>query len=174
MESLIYVPPLRAAVLWAIGLDRGAVPVATLATLAHVARDRAHAYASILVARQALAERPEGYVRGRHWSSWSAQPCRSRPAKATATGVEEQSEAMRQMRLAIARNVQRALDVRGWSIYELGKRSGVKHQHLYPLTKYATLPPVCQLLLVARALESTVEDLACMTCLDDLGAGRAP
>mgnify|MGYP003341203200 CR=1 FL=1 len=52
MDSLTYQPPLRRAVLFLIGLNRGAVSVETIAEVAQVGRDRAAAYVSILRANE--------------------------------------------------------------------------------------------------------------------------
>lgn len=151
-----YQPPLRGAVLFAVGLDRGAVSVETLAELAQVATDRARAFASILVARRALAETPQGFVAGPAWSEWSRRPSRARPHRTSDRLVIAEMDAMRR---SIAIRVREELASRGWSLRELSRRSGVHHQYVVQLTKYATPPPACHLVIIARTLGRSVEEL---------------
>lgn len=157
MDAMTYMPPLRGAVLWAVGLGRGAVPVATLARLAQVAPERAKAYGSILVAIGALVETPEGFEPGPGWEDWSAKPSRARPHQTTTPAASAEMDVMRR---AIAVNVRDQLEQRGWSLRELSRRSGVHVQYVSQLTRYATPPPACHLVLIARALGATVEQLA--------------
>jgi lambda repressor-like predicted transcriptional regulator len=152
-----YQPPLRGAVLFAVGLDRGAVSVETLAELAQVAVDRASAFASILVKRGAIAETPRGYVQGPAWVEWSQRPTRSRPARTSDRLTIAEMDAMRQ---SMRTRVRAALEARGWSARDLARRSGVYHQYVIDLTLYANPPPACHLIALARALDLTVEELA--------------
>lgn len=167
MDPLRYLPPLRAAVLFTINLGRGAVPVETLARLAGVAPDRAQAFGSILVAREALAETAEGYVAGPAWAEWSGTPSRARPNEWAKAGVAVSDQSalatIDAMRRTMAENVRALLVERGWSLRELARRSGLHPQYVSQLTRYSAPPPACHLVLIARVLGTTVEQLASST-----------
>lgn len=156
MDTMTHQPPLRGAVLFSVGLGRGAVTAETLAEMAQVALDRARAFASILVARGALAETKQGFVAGPAWEEWSRKPSRARPHRTSDRGVIAEMDAMRR---SIAVRVRSELAARGWSLRELSRRSGVHHQYVVALTRYATPPPACQLVIIARTLGRSVEDL---------------
>lgn len=166
MEALTYVAPLRAAVLWCVGLRKGAVPVTTLAVIAEVDTARARAFASILLARGALAETPEGLVPGPEWAEWSNMESRARP-KGHGAGVED---AMGAMRRRLRANVVALAAQRRWSALELARRTGVPHQYLYRLWRRGVPLPACALVLVARTLEVTVEELVAQHA--PLGSGH--
>lgn len=167
METVTYLPPLRAAVLFSISLRRGVVSVTTLANLAQVAPDRAQAFASILVARGAILKVDGGYVAGPAWDEWSGRPSAARPHQgALSSGcVTERTAAdtMDAMRRTLAANIRAALDARQWSARELARRAGLHMQYVHGIVRYATPPPAMHLLLIARALETTVEQLATST-----------
>lgn len=167
MEPVTYLAPLRGAVLFSISLRRGAVSVPTLANLAQVAPDRALAFASILVARGAILKVDGGYVAGPAWDEWSGRPSAARPNQWARPGVSitdrAASEAMDAMRRLLATNVRAALEARQWSARELSRRAGLHMQYVHALVRYATPPPAMHLLLIARALGTTVEQLATST-----------
>lgn len=156
METLTYQPPLRGAVLFAVGMRCGAVSIETLAELAQVAEDRARAFASILIARGALEQTPMGLVPGPAWDEWSTRPVRSRPQVTTDRKALAEIDGMR---LALATRVRAALRLRRWRIRELSRRAGIHHQYVVQLTRYGSPPPVCHLVLLARVLDTTVEAL---------------
>lgn len=151
-------PPLRAATVWCMELRPGrSVPYTTLAAVAEVEIPRAKAYASILVARGALVETEAGLVPGPEWDAWRRSPP-GRPKHGQ--GDPAASDAMDEMRRAMADNIRSACASRGWGKNDLIKRSGVPHYAIdrlwnrdVPLTATATI-------IVARTLGTTVEQLA--------------
>lgn len=151
-----YQPPLRGAVLFAMGLGRGAVTAETLAELAQVATDRARAFASILVAREALTETPQGYVPGSAWKVWSSRPSRARPHQTSDRQVIAEMDTMRRSMAARVRDEMRS---RGWSVVEMGRRSGIDHRCISKLTRWSIPPPATALIVLARTLDLSVEDL---------------
>ncbi|HYE07672.1 MAG TPA: helix-turn-helix transcriptional regulator [Planctomycetota bacterium] len=175
MDPLKYLPPLRATILFTINLGRGAVPVATLARLAEVAPDRAQAFGSILVARKALVETEAGYIAGPAWAEWSGTPTRARPNEWAQRGAVSDQTALATidaMRRTMADNVRALLAERGWSLRELARRSGLHPQYVSQLTRYSSPPPACHLVLIARVLGTTVEQLASSTAQMQPSSGR--
>lgn len=156
MEPLTYQPPLRGAVLFAIRLDQGAVTVQTLAQIAQVAEDRARAFASILVARGALVEGPDGFRRGPSWEEWSTRPSRARPHRTSDRSALDHMDAMRQ---ALAVRVKEELAARQWSARRLAREAGIHHQFVVQLVKYHIPPPACHLALLAKALGRSMDEL---------------
>jgi transcriptional regulator with XRE-family HTH domain len=49
---------------------------------------------------------------------------------------------------------------RNWTMYQLAQKSGVHHQFIRLLKRRHRTPPALQLLMIARALDTTVEELA--------------
>ena len=155
MDTLTYEPPLRGAVKFLFGIDRGAVSTDLIAEMAQTTPSRSAAYASILIANHVLRETRLGLVRGRGWEAWNGKPARSRPREsACAHGIEVDG-----MRRSIAIRVQQELAARNWSMRELARRAGIRHQFLVLLRRRHRTPPACQLILLARALGTTVESL---------------
>jgi DNA-binding Xre family transcriptional regulator len=145
-------------VLYLVGLDQGAITPPVVAEIAEVGEVRAKAYLSILGNAQALIESPDGWVRGPGWQSWSSMPSRSRP---TATKISTTAVAdMERMRRTIAMRVIERTQERKWTLRQLADRAGVHHEFLRLLRRRHRTPPALQLLLIARALDTTVEDLA--------------
>lgn len=157
METMTpyHLPPLRWATLEA--MRHGvAVPVETLARLAEVEESRAKAYLSILVANGILAETTEGVVAGPKWSTWSANQAPSHQAHG---GSDSAAEVMRKMRIHLRSQVQTIMDQRGWSTRFLATRAGVAVGYVAKLRARGQPPPACELALIAKALESSVEAL---------------
>ena len=158
MDPLTYQPPLRRAVLYLVGLDRGAITPPVVAEIAEVGEVRAKAYLSILGNAQALIEDESGWIRGPGWASWASKPTRSRPT-ATMHAADAVAD-MERMRRTIALRVIERTKERQWTLRQLASRAGVHHQFLNMLSRRHRTPPAVQLLLIARALDTTVEDLA--------------
>lgn len=156
VTSTAYLPPLRGAVLFAVGLNAGAVSVETLAEIAQVAENRARAFVSILVNLQVITDGPIGFLPGPEWEAWSKRPSRARPHK---TSDRVAIDEMDRMRRSIAENVRREIAARGWSLRELARRAGIHPQYVCQITKYATPPPACHLVIIARTLGKSVEEL---------------
>lgn len=165
MEALTYEPPLRAAILWCISLDRGPVPPETLAIVAGVDLARAKAFGSILLNLEVLAEESAGYVAGRRWTTWATRRSRARPhtaksnSEARLAAVCAAEAEVARMRWALRDNVARLIEARGWSALELARRAGVRNQYLYDLIRHGDPLPAFALVLVARTLETPVEQL---------------
>jgi hypothetical protein len=150
-------PPLRAATVWCVELRRGApVRPETLAHVADVDPARARAYASILLAKKALVETDAGLVPGPAWDEWCRSPC-GRPHRAAA--APQAAEAMDAMRRAMAQNIRAAAARMGLTRAELARRSGVNHRRMSELWLYADPLTAVELVLVARCLGATVEQL---------------
>ena len=157
MEDTSHLPPLRAATVWCIELRRGTpVRPETIAQIADVDPARARAYASILIQRRALREGTAGLVPGPAWDEWRSSPC-GRPTRARTTA--QASATMDSLRRAMAANIKATAQRLGWTRSELARRAGVNHRRLSELWLYADPPTAVELVLLARALGLTVEQL---------------
>lgn len=63
------------------------------------------------------------------------------------------------MRQAIKGNVQKLLDAKGWTIYRLGKESGIPMTVLYSLGELSMGPTADTLLKLADALDVTIDEI---------------
>lgn len=63
------------------------------------------------------------------------------------------------MGMTIAENVHKLLDEKGWTIYRLGKESGVSFTVLYSLGEKKQGPNAETLVKLANALDCTVDEL---------------
>lgn len=61
--------------------------------------------------------------------------------------------------LAIKGNVQRIVDLKGWTLYKLSKKSGVSLTAIYSLDKKPMGPTADTLVKLADALEVSVDEL---------------
>ena len=156
-ESNAYVPPLRFAVTWCINTAKGAgIPMESVATIAQVAEVRAVAFLSILIARTALVRDDNGlYQPGPAWQEWSTTPSRTRPKKGGSSAADE----MDLIRRRLCDNLTRRRIAMGISPAELSHRSGVTHVYIHRYEKFNDPPPACALILLSKALETTVEQL---------------
>lgn len=152
---VIAATPLRSATIWCVELRPGRpVVIGALAAIAEVEPSRAKAYASILLARGALIETAGGLMPGPAWDTWRAEPGgRPKCAAAAAAGC------MDDMRRAMAINVQALTADKGWSQNELARQSGADVRAINKLFTRAEPLPATACVLVARALETTVEQL---------------
>lgn len=147
--------PLRAATIWCIELRPGRpVAVNAMAAIAEVETSRARAYASILVARRALVETDSGLLAGPAWEEW-----RSEPGGRPKHGQSEASDEMDAMRMAMSINIRSAVAERGWSQRELARRAGIADAYINRLFVRSDPLPAVALVLVARALGTTTEQL---------------
>lgn len=156
-EGTAYVPPLRFAVRWCIESAKGAgITVDVVATIAQVAQDRAAAFLSILTARGALTpDGPGRFVAGPAWGEWVAVPSKSRPKRGGSAAAEE----MDQMRRTLCRNIAARRLALGLSQAEVARRAGIYHVYVQRAEKFHDPPPACALVLLAKALGATVEQL---------------
>lgn len=153
-------PPLRAAMVWCVELRRGTpVKPETLAHVADVEPARARAYASILLARGALVETDSGLVPGPAWDEWCQSPCGK---VKRATSDPKAAQIMDCMRRAMAQNIRAAAARMGLTRAELARRSGVNHRRMSELWLYADPLTAVELVLVARCLGATVEQLVAL------------
>lgn len=157
IETTTYMPPLRFAIRWCIETARGAsVDPRTVATIAQVRDDRAVAYCSILVAQQALEPIEGGRVKaGPGWQRWADSPCKSRPV----SGASASSAEMDSLRRAMGQNLRRLREAAGWSQAELARRAGIYHTYVQRAEKYCDPPPAMHLIMLAKALGVSVEQL---------------
>lgn len=161
---MAYVTPLRTAVIWLVGLNRGPFPAETIGIMADVPEDRAAAYASILVKSGALI-RSAGrggvaqYSPGPGWIEWERTLPKSRPSRATMVQSIDQTREIALMRRNIAVRIAALRVQRGWTVHQLARAAGCHHQYVASAEDRCQPPPVCQLALIAKALATTVDDL---------------
>lgn len=63
------------------------------------------------------------------------------------------------MGMTIAENVHKLLDEKGWTVYRLGKESGISLTVLYSLGEKKQGPNAETLVRLAKALDVTVDEL---------------
>jgi DNA-binding Xre family transcriptional regulator len=155
MDAMTSTTPLRAATIWCVELRPGRpVVVGALAVIAEVEPSRAKAYASILLARGALIETEGGLMPGPAWDAWRSEPG-GRPHGGGCAAAEDMDD----MRRAMAINVRALTAAKGWSQGELARRSGIASAYVNRLFTRAEPLPAIACVLVAKALETTVEQL---------------
>lgn len=155
-EDYIHQPPLRRAAMWSLGLDRAPVPPETLAFLSGANEVRARAYASILVAQGVAEQREGGIVQGPRWDEWLGRVQRVRSHWSSGAASDEMASMQRNVWL----RVKAGCAARSWKPCDLSKASGVAY---YATSRFLAhgKPPLTAvaLVLVARALETTAEEL---------------
>lgn len=157
MSNTAYVPPLRFAVRWCVESAKGAgITTDSVATIAQVALDRSAAFLSILTARGALVpEGPSRFLAGPSWDEWVSVPSKSRPKRGWSAAADE----MDRMRRAIGKNIAARRLSLGISQAEVARRAGIYHVYVQRAEKFCDPPPACALVLLAKALGTTVEQL---------------
>lgn len=156
MGQVNYKPPLRTTVLEMVGMKMGAVSPYTIAELSEVSVDRATAFITILVANKIVFHSEEGVVPGPRWEEWASKPTRARPRQTLNESIKKIDE----IKVNISKNIEKELKNNDITPYQLCKKIGIKREYVYTLLKYGSIPPACHLILIARGLGVSIEDLA--------------
>ena len=156
MGQINYMPPLRTAVIGLVGLKSGYLTAETIAEVALVSPVRARAFFSILLANNVVKQKDDGFISGTKWDAWAARPIRSRPKASLSNSVSEIDKIKETIRYRVMEQIEK----KRLTIYKLAKNIGIHDDYIYRIIQYGSMPPACHLILIARGLDVSIEELA--------------
>ena len=152
---MIFNPPLRTTVQCLVGMKNGMVSYRTIAEIAQVTDSRAKAYLSILLANRVVEDRSHGVIAGPKWNEWSARPMKTRPR------IQYKSDNdIYRIRITLADRIIKEVNKRKLSMYKFSQEIGIPYNYFVKIVKRGKLPPVWYMLVIARGLGLSIEELA--------------